>query len=141
MRLLNRINLSAWITSKSFSCFFHLQKVFAVTPSYCLTILSVVQMVCKLYIFFACQETLAILIFEDICSFHIAETSKSYISYFYFSCVLLACTFYKSDLEIVHYLSDIARYVDNVCVKKQFVISRKVNTNYFLLSLVIFAGQ
>ena len=45
--------------------------------------------------FWRCQETLAILIFEDIGSFHIAESSKSTMSYFYFSCVLVS-TFYKS---------------------------------------------
>ena len=88
---------------------------FAVTPSYFLTILSVVSIVCKLYIF---RITLAILLFEGVCSFYITGSSKSTTSYFYFSCVLLSCIFNKSGLEIVQYMSNISRYLDNVCVKK-----------------------
>ena len=55
---------------------------------------------------------------EDNSSFHIAKSSKLTTSYFYFSCILLVCAFYKSGPEIVYYMSDIARYVDNVCLEK-----------------------
>ena len=43
------------------------------------------------------------LIFENICSFHIADSLKPTISYFYFRCAVLVRTFYKSGLEIVYY--------------------------------------
>ena len=55
-------------------------------------------MVCKLNLFWTCKETLAILILEHTSSFYIRESSKSTISYFYFTFVLLAYTFNKPGL-------------------------------------------
>ena len=64
-------------------------------------------MVCKLYIFWTCSENLAILIFEDICSFHIAESSKTTISYFFFqlcpSCMYILQVLSRNcTLHVIH---------------------------------------
>ena len=52
---------------------------FAVTPSYFFTILSVVSIVCKLYIF---RISLAILLFEGVCSFYITEVQSQLLAIF-----------------------------------------------------------
>ena len=81
------------------------------------------------------------LIFEGICSFYITERSKSTISDFYFRCVFLGWTFYRSRLEIINYMSEISRYVNNSYDTMNDTMNALYFVEWFVLSWIIYTQK